>query len=233
MNQPDISQTNRIIVLALPVLVGLCLFGCNRQSAPPSVQSGQQTAAAPTRTGEQGRHASSGELPECSLAETDSGSLGSLYKMSSFEIRPPASFRFIKYSPKSKTYYWVGPVRTDETYPQFWVTITALSARDANASLAKSLSDIMGTVKRRRTDWSETPAEQGKIDGLPFIRSSWSGVASSAAREGLSGRTMHGIVYLTVHDNQAVFIMCQDVAPDHAEWLKLGGSAALTFRVVR
>lgn len=232
MSQSDISRMNRFNVLALPVLGGLCLFGCNRQSAPPSVPSGQQSAAVPTRTGEQGHHASSDELPDWYLAETDSSSLSPPYKMSPFEIRPPANFRFIKYIPESKTHYWVGPVRSDETYPQFMVIITELSARDTNASLAALLSDVMGAIKQRRTDWSETPVEQGKINGLPFVRNSWSGVASSAAREGLAGRTMHGVVYLTIHNNQAVQIMCQDVAPDHAEWLKLGGFAALTFRVI-
>ncbi len=225
------SQPIRIIILALPVLVGLCLLGCNPQSAPSSVPGGLPTVPAPARAGEQGRQANSSELPDWSLAAADLSLLGSTYKMPPFEIRPPASFRFIKYIPESKTYYWVGQVRPDETYPQFMVTITELSAGDANASLAKSLGEIMGAVKQRRTEWSETPAELGKINGHQFIRSSWSGVASNAARSGLTGRKMHGNVYLTVYDNQAVQIMCQDVAPDHAEWLKLGGFAALTFRV--
>ena len=41
-----------------------------------------------------------------------------------------------------------------------------------------------------------------------------------------------GIVYVTIHDNQAIQIMCQDVAPDHAKSLKQGASAATTFRAV-
>jgi hypothetical protein len=222
---------NRTIVLALPVIAGLLLFGCSRQAAQPSAQSGTQAVAAQTRNAEQAHAVSNAELPDWSLSEADSTSLGSPYRMSSFEIRPPANFRFIKYLPEEKSYYWVGPVRADETYPQFFVTITELSGSDTNASLAASLSEIMDAVKQRRTDWSQTPAEQGKINGLPFIRSSWSGVASSAARKGLSGRAMHGTVYLTVHDNRAVQIMCQDVAPDHGEWLRLGGFAASTFRL--
>ncbi len=226
------SQPNRITLVALPLFVGLCLSGCNRQSAPPPTPSGAQSAAGPASTGERDRHAPSNELPDWSLTESDSTSLASPYKMSPFEIRPPTSFRFIKYITESKMYYWVGPVRKDETYPQFMVTIIGLSARDANSPLENLLKDVLGGIQQHRQEWSATPAEHGKINGLPFVRSSWSGVATSAARKGLSGRTMHGIVYLTVHENQAVQIMCQDVAPDHAEWLKQGGSAALTFRAV-
>jgi hypothetical protein len=42
---------------------------------------------------------------------------------------------------------------------------------------------------------------------------------------------MHGVVYLAVHDGHAIQIMCQDVAPDHDQWLKLGAAAAGTFQV--
>ena len=209
-----------IALIAQLIATGLCLFGCNRQSASPSAA-----------TSEQARNDSGAELPEWSLVKSDSTSLGAPFRMSQFEIRPPANFRFVKHIAELNTYYWVGPVRKDETYPQFMIIVTCLPTDKAKTPLADLLQEVMGSIKKRRQDWSDTAAEQGKINGLRFIRSSWRGVATNAAHEGLSGREMHGIVYLAVHDNQAIQIMCQDVVPDHAESLKQGKSAVMTFRV--
>lgn len=212
----------------------LCLFGCTKQSPLPQAPSGPQSATAPNPPREPVRVTRSEELPDWSLGESDSESLDSPYKMSQFEIRPPASFRFIKSldEPKSHStaYYWIGQIREDETYPQFIVTITGLSSH-SNAPLANVFQEVLGAIQRRRQEWSATPVEFGTINGLAFARSSWSGVATDAAREGLAGRTMHGVLYVTVRDDQAVQIMCQDVGPDYGEWLKQGEAGALSFRV--
>jgi len=231
MNHRIMKQRTRIILVALPLIAGVWLSGCNRQPTPLSPKSaGTETSARETEP-----VAPKGQLPDWSLGESDSNSLGVPYKMSQFEIRPPESFRFIKSIEEpithAKTYYWVGPARADETYPQFMVIITELSARDSKTPLANLLKDMLRGIEQRRQEWIATPPEHGTINGLPFVRSSWSGVATSAAREGLSGQTMHGVVYLTVHDNHAIQIMCQDVAPDHAAWIKQGDTAALSFRV--
>lgn len=73
--------------------------------------------------------------------------------MSQFEIRPPESFRFIKSIEEpithAKTYYWVGPARDDETYPQFMVIITELSARDSKTPLANLLKDMLRGIEQR------------------------------------------------------------------------------------
>src|SRR5262249_20216013 len=151
-----ISQANGFVFLALLVLVGSSLFGCNRQPGPPSTRSERQDGATPTRTDEQNGLASNDEVRDWSLSEADSGSLGAPYKMSSFEIRPPASFRFIQHATEAKTYYWVGPIRADETYPQLIVLITELPAREARFPLKTLLSDSLEGIRGRRTDWSET-----------------------------------------------------------------------------
>jgi hypothetical protein len=230
MNQRIPCRTVGVNIIVQQILSIALLFGCNDQGPPPTAIGGQQSAA-PAPASDPARNSSRAEDPDWSLAEMDSRSLGSPYKMANFEIRPPSNFRFIKYVAEAKTYYWIGRVRADETYPQFMVIITELPADGANAPVENALSEVMGAIRQRRQDWSETPAEHGRINGLPFVRSSWSGVATNAAREGLSGRTMHGIVYLTIQNNQAVQIMCQDAASDYAEWLKLGASAAMSFRI--
>jgi hypothetical protein len=169
--------------------------------------------------------------PDWSATEADAASLAEPYQVASGQLRPPTEFRFIKHIPESNTWYWVGPVRADETYPQLLVTIHKLPPGQANASLQQCLLDTISGIKKNRADWTETPAEEGLIHGLRFIRASWSGTAAGGARAGLAGRTMHGVVYIAVHEGQAIQIMCQDVAPDHDQWLKQGAAAAGTFQV--
>jgi hypothetical protein len=217
MNCENIRDLSRILIRMLPAFVGLFLFGC----------------PGPTRAGEPNNRAPGEESPNWSLSKADSGSLGSPYKMSSFEIRPPASFRFKGFLPSPGTYCWDGPIRADQTGPKLFVQIVSVDespAPDADGSLAEPLRKIMDAIKKRHTDWSQTPAEEGRINGLPFIRSSWSGSLTNAGRAGSSGTKMHGIVYLTIQENREIRISCQDVAPDHDEGLRLGGFAALTFR---
>lgn len=218
---------------ALSVIV-VPILGCARQaapqpnSAPTTAPMPQPTTAIPKTT----LVTPAAELPEWSLAGAAAASLGDPYSMTKFEIRPPANFRFIKYSPETKTYIWVGPVRADETYPQLMVIVTPLSAQESNNSLTTSLQGVLGAIQKLRESWTSTPIEQGKINGVPFVRCSWNGVVAGGARAGLVGRKMHGVVYLAVHENSAIQIMCQDVEPDHAEGIKLGGISALSFRVV-
>ncbi len=130
------------------------------------------------------------------------------------------------------THYWVGPVRSDNTYAQFIVTISNLSAKDSKLPLLQLCEQVVIGIKQRRLEWSATQPEQGTINGLPFVRCSWSGVVTSAAREGLAGRAMHGIVYVAARDHQLIQIMCQDVAPDHAEWIAQGELAASSVHFV-
>jgi hypothetical protein len=174
--------------------------------------------------------ATTAKLPDWSANEAEAASLADPYQIASYQLRPPAEFRFIKHIPASNTWYWAGPARADETYPQLLVTIHKLPPGQENASLAQCLLDTISGIKKHRTDWNQTPAEEGLIHGLRFIRSSWSGTAAAGARAGLAGRTMHGVVYLAVHEGQAIQIMCQDVAPEHDPWLKLGAATAATFQ---
>ncbi|MBN1909786.1 MAG: hypothetical protein JW818_08605 [Pirellulales bacterium] len=216
----------------LAVLGGLCLGGCNESSNAPKPPSNKQAAAAPTKNDEADRDNHQIVFSERSLTEADLQSLGEPYRMSRFEIRPPAKFRFIKYVPKTKSYLWVGPVRTNGTYAQFFVTIIDTPAHENNASLAKALNAVLGALKRDRTTWSQTPVEHGEVNGLPCVRCSCGGIVSNAAPAGLAGQERHGVIYLMARGNQSVQILFQDVAPDHAEWLKQASSAALTLRAL-
>jgi hypothetical protein len=150
--------------------------------------------------------------------------------MAEFEIRPPTHFRFINHDEATNTYYWVGPVRADETYAQLFVIITDLSDQEIKSSLEKLFEDPIDAIRRRRDNWKDSGVERGHINDHPFVRTSWTGTVTATARKGLAGRTMHGVAYLGVFGKRGVLIQYQDVAPDHAESLKLGEAAASTFR---
>lgn len=194
------NQYKRIFSIGLAVI---SLAGCTFQSAPnaPPVSSEPKDTEETIRTNSASEAVMQNiPLPDWSLRERDSSILGAMHSIPPFEIRLPASFRFIKSIENTETrrvsHYWVGPIRNDETYAQFIVTFVDLSARDSKAPLLNLFDAVLTGIEARRQEWSATAPEQGIINGLPFVRCSWSGVVSSAAREGLAGRTMHGILYV-------------------------------------
>jgi hypothetical protein len=192
------------------VLCLLCALGCNKGS--PSTNPALD------------------QPPQWSLSDSEPAPPASAFQMGEFEIRPPEQFRFTKHDPATQSYYWVGPVRDDETYAQLIVIMSDLSEHEARSSLEKLFEGSLAAIKQRRENWTRTEIERGRINGHPFVRASWSGVVTPAAREGLAGRTMHGVTYLGLDGKRAVQIQYQDVAPNHVESLKLGEAAASTFR---
>ncbi|NQU23203.1 MAG: hypothetical protein HQ567_18140 [Candidatus Nealsonbacteria bacterium] len=171
------------------------------------------------------------DLPTWSPGPDDIERLSPPVELSGFTIRPPRGFKLVKDDlASSGLIFWRGPIRDDETYAYFMVIITTLSEEDSKLPLETILDDVVAGVRQRRREWTRTATERGNVNGLTFVRTRWSGVATSAARKGLAGRQMHGFVYLTVDDTNAVQILCHDVEPGHAKALKAGEAAALTIR---
>lgn len=170
-------------LFSLPIIVVLLLVGCERQQAVPTAN---QELPSPVGS-EIAIQDPSEDVPVWSLAESATQSLAEPFTMSQFEIRPPSDFRFIKHLAETNTYYWIGPVREDETYAQLFVVITQIPEQKAYDSLDAGINDVLVGVRQRRDDWSNTPTEQGKINGYLFARTSWEGATNSAARKGPRG----------------------------------------------
>lgn len=168
--------------------------------------------------------------PKWSLSASNAEQNNQPFQIKDFEIRPPSQFRHIKQDNEPQVHYWVGPIRKDETYAQLFTIISDLTAEDAKIPLEKQFEGVVLAIKQRREKWSSIEIERGQINGHPFVRTSWTGIVAPGARKGLVGRTMHGVAYMGIFGNQAVQIQYQDVAPDHAESLKLGETAASTFQ---
>lgn len=216
---------------ALLLLGVLVLPSCKREPSDPSSPS----SGRPTPTAPPGKSAGPavGGLPDWSLSGSRANSLGAPFRVGLFEIRPPATFRFVKHEaeaePRSDMYFWSGPTRADDSWTGFVVGITPLS--DPRISLDSLLKDVMDGLRNRKTNWSETRPERGTINGVTFARCSWSGVAAEAAGPGLAGRLMHGVAYTGVRGDQVIVIMCQDATAEYAQWLKQGELAAFSVRI--
>ncbi len=223
--------TKVLKVIALVAVCGCCQ-GCHKPSAPPS-PANQTPLTSDDHPMERGvaQPLSAADRPDWTSPESEEELLGPAYQFSGFEIRPPASFRFIKHSPETHSYLWVGPIREDETYAQLTIVAAEIPSAQTNISHSEILRDVIAGIKRHREDWFETEPETGKVNGITTMRTSFHGVVAAGARKGLVGRTMHGIGYLAVHGNQSIFILCQDVEPEQAESLKVGMAAALSFRL--
>ena len=226
-----IIRAGRPVVL-LAVLCGLFQSGCGRNSNAPKAPRNKQAAASPNKDDEADRDNPPIVFSEQSLTEADLQALGEPYRMSRFEIRPPATFRFIKYNPKTKSYIWVGPVRANGTYAQFFINIIDTPIPETSDTLAQALGVVLGALKRDWETWSQTPVEHGEVNGLPCVRCSCGGIVPSDLPAGLAGQERRGVIYLMASGNQSVQILFQDVVPDHAEWLKQANSAALTLRAL-
>jgi len=79
-------------------------------------------------------------------------------------------------------------------------------------------------LKQRRTNWSQTPIERGRINGLSFIRIHWSGTDPDNQAK------LHGFVYVAKDGPKYIQIRSQDVEAHHEQSLKIAETAALTFK---
>jgi len=205
------------VVYSYMIIMALFAFaGCKRQTTA----AGPQTVQQATRD----------DLPDWTFTESKAEFVGPIQQVGVFTIRPPADFRFIKETDAPKSYIWAGPIRPDETYPTFLVLVQQLPKPNPYSSIDAILDDVMKGIQAHRTNWSVTPSQHGSIFGQIFARASWSGIANSTARQGLVGKEMHGVVYVTVQDEKVIEIMCEDAASDYAQWLKRGEAAASTVQ---
>jgi hypothetical protein len=144
-----------------------------------------------------------------------------------FRVRPPKGYT-LKVMPKttSKGYGWAGPRSAGGTRSQFLMSVASpLPPEYSNLTLEQMLDRMMTAMQGRNAQgWTRTPTERGRINGLPFVRTYWSGISSTL------GRKMHGFWYLTRDGQTLVMLMSQDAEPGYQEPLKLAEAAALTFK---
>lgn len=144
----------------------------------------------------------------------------------SYSLRPPKDYEKVMPggTPRGMIMMaWVGKPRDDGTSAMVQVMIVEPPAGEKSKTPEEMLDAMLGGVKRQRKNWEQTEPERVRINGIDFLRTSWSG------NEVRSGKKMHGAMYVTVDGRAHVSIHTQDVEPHHTEALPIGEAAAQTF----
>ncbi|MEZ6061101.1 MAG: hypothetical protein R3C19_12115 [Planctomycetaceae bacterium] len=176
------------------------------------------------------------ELPDWSVDESETTSLAQPFKLVGYQFQPPAGFRFIKSGkPEDQVNvsYWAGKIREDKSYPLLLVSILTTPDDGAQYTIDRAIKETLDTYVKGHEAASSTPTERGVINGSQFVRATWEGVVPAGAQNGMAGRRMHAIVYITIQGQQIIQIVCLDAAPHHPEALEQAHLAASTFRVSR
>jgi hypothetical protein len=153
--------------------------------------------------------------------------LGPLTDVEGYQVRPPKAYSFSRPPgpPGFTGYAWAGALRGDKTAPQLLIGVVPVPPAEAKAqSPERFLEKMLEGVKRRRTNWTQTPPERGQVNGLTFVRARWSGTESA------KGWKMHGFMYATQDGATFLQLSSQDVEPHHEHALKIAETAVLTFK---
>lgn len=126
----------------------------------------------------------------------------------------------------------MGNKRSDKSYPLLLLTIVTLTDETrVEYTLESAMKETLDTYINGHEAASAAPIEQGLINGCQFARATWEGKVKATAQNGMAGRTMHGIIYVTFEDHKIVQIICMDAEPHHLDIIKDANLAATTFRV--
>lgn len=149
--------------------------------------------------------------------------LGKAEDVGGYLVQPPKKYTRINPPGKYKVTAWVGQERYDKTRPMVMFLVLTLP-EDEMPTLDEFMREMLDGVKRRRSDWLESKPRKVNINGLDFIRVSWTGI------DIVSKKRMHGIMYTAIDKKKLIQIHTQDRDPYHNSSLKLGEKAILTFR---
>jgi len=147
-----------------------------------------------------------------------------------YQIQPPQGYDLRTQQGPSGSFgsyadAWVGPARTDGTHPYIMLGFLTPPAGEANKyTLKQVFAKMLAGVKHKRRDWKQSPVEQGRVNGMTFLRSYWQGVDIE------SGLPMFGFNYTARDGNTFLQLSSQDFTPYKKDALPLAETSALTFR---
>ncbi len=92
-----------------------------------------------------------------------------------------------------------------------------------------SLGEVLdGTLTAKKQQWqnfTESPAQDGEINGLSFKRAYYKGIVSGRA----GTRMAHGLVYVAVDGTKILSYQAEDVEPYNEDTLSVAQASILTF----
>lgn len=152
--------------------------------------------------------------------------LGRETRVGPYRLRPPRDYRLDDRTGPAgaEEYVWTGDRRDDLTEATFKVKISRPPTDDGIPSLEEALDAVLAPIRRKREDWRQKPVERGRLGGLSFVRTHWTGF-----QQGTDTR-VHGFCYVGRDGRTFVELSWQDVAPHHTKSREIAEAAALTFR---
>jgi hypothetical protein len=208
-----IAMRVQFVILSLLTLA----VGCRPEGQPkPAPVNSPQTKAVQV----------AGWLPRAQLFDK----LGPEQIIGKLRLRPPANYTFVDWSNHSpKSLIWAGPDKNGETFATLSIMAMPNSAVGQKRDLEAAFGTTLAEIEKRRSTWTCSDPETGRIGNLEFIRARWDGVCKTGRKE-LIGKHLHGVVYVAWDAEEVIQIMLEDVEPFWEESLPVCEAAALTFR---
>ena len=211
----------------------LCLYasfmGCDRPSVPkPSTNSVAEKATPPANMPSEAIEA---ELKPAGLVswlpESSMESLLAAPEVSEgVSIRPPTGYVGMVppgAPPGVFAKAWKGAMRPDNTSPSIQLNVFSSPATNTIPDAETAMRKMLDGIKRNRDNWTESEVSRGTIQGIEFLRTTWTGESKPG------GVKMRGVMYLAKQDDKVFQVSSQDVEPHAEEALKLAESSLRTF----
>jgi hypothetical protein len=148
--------------------------------------------------------------------------LADIAKEDSFTIRPPLHYtrQAMSGPANSKVVAYVSEPREDGIRGWIMITTTPIPAEEREkATLDRLLTSMLNSVRNNRSEWTQTKAEKGTINGCTFLRSYWTGHVDEQNLD------MKGFVYAGRRGNSMILLTSQDIKGREADLLRAEASA--------
>lgn len=147
-----------------------------------------------------------------------------------FLIQPPKDYTMHPVeAPRKgpfKVVAWASPRRPDGTASSITLTVikTADIPEEEVPTIREFLYEMLGGIKRSRTNWSESRPKKVTINGMEALRVSWSGIDRTMKK------WMHGVTFAVVDSSALIYVNIQDLPPHHNKTLVQGEKSILSLR---
>ena len=216
-------------ILFLSVFVGF--IGCEQPSASnPATRSITEVNVPSRSLPSQGVEAKSKPtgLPRWSPDSAMESLLAAPEVLEGVSIRPPTGFVGIVAPgapPGVFVKAWKGAPRQDNSSPSVQLSVLTSPATDTFTDIESVMRKTLNGIKRNRNDWTESEVSRGTIQGIEFLRATWTGEIIPA------GIKMRGVIYVAMQDSKVFQVSSQDVEPFAEEALRLAESSLRTFAI--
>lgn len=139
-----------------------------------------------------------------------------------YTMQPPAGYTPRQtQQPRLLAYNWHGQAAKTGITPYVLLALAPTPVRGGKPYTAEQLiASALATLKRGHDAWTQTLVEQGRINGIAFVRAYWTGTERQRKRK------LRGVAYMAVDGPTIISLQSQDIAPDKPGDAKSGAADA-------